>query len=206
MKKNNMYQYEKKYWLQNKKYILGLDEAGRGCWAGPLVVAGCILPQGYKNDEINDSKKLSAKKRERLFDEIIKSAVAYNIKFISAVDVDKFNPKQASINGMYDVFNSIKPIPDVVLIDAEKIPNIKVKTESIIKGDAKSISIAAASILAKVARDRYMTSIAYKFPEYDFDLNKGYGTIKHLKALKKYGAIKNFHRFSYRPIKEINKK
>lgn len=206
MKKNNMYQYEKKYWLQNKKYILGLDEAGRGCWAGPLVVAGCILPQSYKNDEINDSKKLSAKKRERLFDEIIKSAVAYNIKFISAVDVDKFNPKQASINGMYDVFNSIKPIPDVVLIDAEKLPNIKVKTESIIKGDAKSISIAAASILAKVARDRYMTSIAYKFPEYDFDLNKGYGTIKHLKALKKYGAIKNFHRFSYRPIKEINKK
>ena len=107
---------------------------------------------------------------------------------------------------MYDVFNNIKPIPDVVLIDAEKLPNIKVKTESIIKGDAKSISIAAASILAKVARDRYMTSIAYKFPEYDFDLNKGYGTIKHLKALKKYGAIKNFHRFSYRPIKEINKK
>lgn len=206
MKKNNIYQYEKKYWLQNKKYILGLDEAGRGCWAGPLVVAGCILPQDYKNDEINDSKKLSAKKRERLFDEIIKSAVAYNIKFISAVDVDKFNPKQASINGMYDVFNNIKPIPDVVLIDAEKLPNIKVKTESIIKGDAKSISIAAASILAKVARDRYMTSIAYKFPEYDFDLNKGYGTIKHLKALKKYGAIKNFHRFSYRPIKEINKK
>lgn len=206
MKKNNIYEYENKYWSQNKNYILGLDEAGRGCWAGPLVVAGCILPKGFKNDEINDSKKLSAKKRERLFDVIIKSAVAYSIKFISAADVDKFNPKQASINGMYEVYNDIKPIPNVVLIDAEKIPNIKVKTESIIKGDAKSISIAAASILAKVARDRYMISIAYKYPEYDFNLNKGYGTIKHLKALRKYGAIKNFHRFSYRPIKEITGK
>lgn len=206
MNKNDMYRYERKYWNQGNEYILGLDEAGRGPWAGPLVVAGCILPKCYKNDEINDSKKLSMKKRERLFDEIIKSAIAYDILFISAQDVDKLNPKQASINGMYEVFSSIKPTAQVVLIDAEKVPKIKVKTESIIKGDAKSISIAAASILAKVARDRYMIEIANKYPEYHFDSNKGYGTIEHLKAIQKFGPIKDFHRFSYRPIKEIIKK
>ncbi len=206
MKKNNMYKFEKAYWSQGNKYILGLDEAGRGCWAGPLVVAGCILPMNYKNDEINDSKKLSAKKRERLFEEIIKSAVAYDIEFISPIDVDKLNPKQATISGMNDVYHNIKISPNVVFVDAEKLPNIKVKTESIIKGDSKSISIAAASILAKVARDRYMISIAYKYPEYNFDVNKGYGTINHLKALKKYGPIQKFHRFSYRPIKEVIKK
>ena len=206
MNKNDMYRYERKYWNQGNEYILGLDEAGRGPWAGPLVVAGCILPKCYKNDEINDSKKLSMKKRERLFDEIIKSAIAYDILFISAQDVDKLNPKQASINGMYEVFSSIKPTAQVVLIDAEKVPKIKVKTESIIKGDAKSISIAAASILAKVARDRYMIEIANKYPEYHFDNNKGYGTIDHLKAIQKFGPIKDFHRFSYRPIKEIIKK
>lgn len=206
MNKNDMYRYERKYWNQGNEYILGLDEAGRGPWAGPLVVAGCILPKCYKNDEINDSKKLSMKKRERLFDEIIKSAIAYDILFISAQDVDKLNPKQASINGMYEVFSSIKPTAQVVLIDAEKVPKIKAKTESIIKGDAKSISIAAASILAKVARDRYMIEIANKYPEYHFDNNKGYGTIEHLKAIQKFGPIKDFHRFSYRPIKEIIKK
>lgn len=206
MNKNDMYRYERKYWNQGNEYILGLDEAGRGPWAGPLVVAGCILPKCYKNDEINDSKKLSMKKRERLFDEIIKSAIAYDILFISAQDVDKLNPKQASINGMYEVFSSIKPTAQVVLIDAEKVPKIKVKTESIIMGDAKSISIAAASILAKVARDRYMIEIANKYPEYHFDNNKGYGTIEHLKAIQKFGPIKDFHRFSYRPIKEIIKK
>ncbi len=206
MNKNDMYRYERKYWNQGNEYILGLDEVGRGPWAGPLVVAGCILPKYYKNDEINDSKKLSMKKRERLFDEIIKSAIAYDILFISAQDVDKLNPKQASINGMYEVFSSIKPTAQVVLIDAEKVPKIKVKTESIIKGDAKSISIAAASILAKVARDRYMIEIANKYPEYHFDNNKGYGTIEHLKAIQKFGPIKDFHRFSYRPIKEIIKK
>lgn len=206
MNKNDMYRYERKYWNQGNEYILGLDEAGRGPWAGPLVVAGCILPKCYKNDEINDSKKLSMKKRERLFDEIIKSAIAYDILFISAQDVDKLNPKQASINGMYEVFSSIKPTAQVVLIDAEKVPKIKAKTESIIKGDAKSISIAAASILAKVARDRYMIEIANKYPEYHFDSNKGYGTIEHLKAIQKFGPIKDFHRFSYRPIKEIIKK
>ena len=206
MNKNDMYRYERKYWNQGNEYILGLDEAGRGPWAGPLVVAGCILPKGYKNDEINDSKKLSMKKREKLFDEIIKSAIAYDILFISAQDVDKLNPKQASINGMYEVFSSIKPTAQVVLIDAEKVPKIKAKTESIIKGDAKSISIAAASILAKVARDRYMIEIANKYPEYHFDSNKGYGTIEHLKAIQKFGPIKDFHRFSYRPIKKIIKK
>jgi len=206
MNKNDMYRYERKYWNQGIEYILGIDEAGRGPWAGPLVVAGCILPKGYKNDEINDSKKLSMKKRERLFDEIIKSAIAYDILFISAEDVDKFNPKLASINGMYEVFSSIKPTAQVVLIDAEKVPKIKVKTESIVKGDEKSISIAAASILAKVARDKYMIEIANKYPEYYFDKNKGYGTVEHLKAIQKFGPIKNFHRFSYRPIKEIIKK
>ena len=203
--KNNLLYYERKYWVNNK-YIVGLDEVGRGAWAGPIVVAGCILPRNYKNNEINDSKKLSRKKREKLFDQIKKDAIATLIYFIDAPDVDKFNPKNASILGMEYICNNILPKPSMAFVDAEQLKKTKVKTLSIVHGDSKSISIAAASILAKVTRDRYMEQMDNKYPGYYFTRHKGYGTMVHLNQLYKYGPIKNFHRFSYRSIKEVMNK
>ncbi len=201
--KTNMYLYENKFFLKNAKHIAGVDEAGRGCWAGPLVVAACILPTKYKNDHIRDSKTLSIKKRQQLFDVIIKDALDYQIIFIDPEEVDKLNPKEASIEGMRRALTMLKVSPDVALIDFEKIPNLKIKQQSIVKGDARSISIAAASILAKVARDNYMIKINKKYPQYNFSKHKGYGTLEHVKEIKKYGPIKGFHRFSYKPIKNI---
>lgn len=205
--KNNMYVYENKYFYKGYKNIAGVDEVGRGCWAGPLVVAAVILPPRYRNNQINDSKTLPIKKREELFDIIVKDAIDYQIIFIDPIEVDKLNPKSASIEGMQRALAGLKIKPDIALVDYEKINDPKQKVESITKGDAKSISIAAASIIAKVARDRYMIQINDKFPQYNFKKNKGYGTLEHLKALKKYGPIKNFHRFSYKPVqKAINTK
>ena len=201
----NRYLYETRYQLKGCNNILGIDEAGRGSWAGPISVAGVILPSGYKNDEINDSKTLSPQKREKLFETIINDAIAYQIVFIPPTDVDKYNPKQATINGMKKIIEKISVKPDIVLIDAEKVVNPKYKIESIISGDKKSISIAAASILAKVSRDKLMESYDKKYPEYDFGKHKGYGTVLHLKKLRQYGPIKDFHRFSYAPIKEVLK-
>jgi ribonuclease HII len=138
-----------------------------------------------------------------MFDEIVKIAEDYSIIFIEASSVDELNPKQASINGMRQALEELKvKKPSMALVDAEKIES-KTESKAIIKGDEKSISIAAASILAKVSRDRYMTKISKSYPQYQFDKHKGYGTTQHLKALKKYGPIKNFHRFSYKPIQII---
>ena len=200
------YVHESKYWKDNKSLVLGLDEAGRGCWAGPLVVAGCILPNNYQNDKIKDSKQLSPAQREKLFEQIIEDAISYQIIFVTPNDVDKFNPKQASINGMFEIVKTIQPRPTVALVDAEKLPKSDIETISIIKGDANSISIAAASILAKVSRDRYMVEIDTKYPQFSFAKHKGYGTAEHLKELKNNGPIKDFHRYSYKPVKEILKK
>ncbi|MDR0341308.1 MAG: ribonuclease HII [Mycoplasmataceae bacterium] len=198
--KNNMYQFEHKY--ENLAYICGLDEVGRGCWAGPLVAAACILTKNYHNDNILDSKKLSENRRNILFNEIVKNALDYSIVFIDPKTVDEFNPKKSSIMAMEQAVRNLKIKPDVLLIDAEKL-NINIKQESIIKGDDKSISIAAASILAKVARDKYMIEQNSIYPNYKFDKNKGYGTADHIEALNKYGIIERMHRKSYKPIKKI---
>jgi ribonuclease HII len=199
--KNNMYFFEKKYWKLNK-LVAGVDEAGRGAWAGPIVVASCILPVNYKNDDINDSKLLSKLKRNKLFEIIKKQAIAYSIIFIDSVKVDELNPKGATIMGIKNAIESLSIQPSAVLIDAEKI-QINVETVSIIKGDQKSINIAAASILAKVSRDKYMENIDSKYPQYGFSKHKGYGTSEHHKNLIKFLPIKSFHRFSYKPIKDI---
>lgn len=202
--KNNRYVYEQNCYAQNKTKIAGLDEVGRGCWAGPLVVAACILPVNYQNDLIRDSKKLSQKQREELFDVIKNIAIDYEIVFINSNDVDKFNPKQSSIMGMELAIKRLRVKPEHLLIDAEKI-NSDIPQISIIHGDDKSISIAAASILAKVSRDKYMHDMHNIYPLYNFKNHKGYGTKQHLLALKKYGPIKNFHRFSYKPIINLSK-
>lgn len=201
-----MYFYETRYFVKGFRNIVGIDEVGRGAWAGPVVVAAVILPQNYRNDKINDSKKLTAKIREQLYHQIIKDAVSYSIVWIWSNDVDKLNPKKATIKGMNQAINELHVKPDYLLIDYEKIKS-PIESLSITKGDEKSISIAAASIVAKHARDEYMKKIDLKYPQYGFAKHKGYGTIAHLQAIKKNGLIPNFHRVSYKiPIKINNEK
>lgn len=180
--------------------IAGIDEVGRGCIAGPLVCAIVILPVDYMNNEIKDSKQLTVIKRKKLSNIIKKVAIDYHIEVIKPSLVDKLNPKQASRFAMKKCVEEIKIKPDFLLIDFESI-NSNIPQLSIVKGDQKSISIAAASIIAKVYRDDLMDKIDKKYPLYDFKNNKGYLTKKHLLSLKENGPIKNIHRYSYKPIK-----
>ena len=193
-------EYEKIAW-SNNQVVMGIDEAGRGPLCGPLTVAACVLPLGYENDFINDSKKLSEKKREKLYDVIIKDALWYEVKIISPKKIDELNILEATRWGMntlsyeYEVFK--------VLTDAVKIDNPK--NIPIIKGDAKSISIAAASILAKVTRDRIMKEYDLLYPEYEYAKHKGYPTKRHLELMNEYGVF-DIYRFSYSPVKNCPKK
>lgn len=194
-------EYESKYYDLGYEYIAGSDEAGRGPLAGPLVVAACILPKGYSNELINDSKKLTDKKRRYLFEIIKKDALAYHIEVIDIETIDKINIYQASKLGMKICLEKLSIKPDVALLDAMNL-NLDYPVESIIKGDEKSISIAAASILAKVYRDDLMIEYAKVYPGYDFEKNKGYGTKKHLEALETIG-ITPIHRKTYDPVKTM---
>lgn len=197
-----MKEYEENLYQQNYFNIAGLDEAGRGCWAGPLVVAICIFDPTYINHEINDSKKINEQKREKLFHQIIKDAKLVDWIVYDANFVDHHNPKQSSILGMQYLIDKHQNVIDYCLIDFEKISS-SIPTKSITKGDAKSQTIAAASIVAKYIRDQIMKEIHLKYPQYSFDVHKGYGTKKHYDALIKYHPIQNIHRFSYKPIKKI---
>lgn len=194
-------EYETKYYNLGYKHIAGSDEAGRGPLAGPLVVAACILPKGYTNELINDSKKLTDKKRRYLFDIIKKDALAYHIEVIDVETIDKINIYQASKLGMKICLEKLTHKPEVALLDAMNL-DLDYPVESIIKGDEKSISIAAASILAKVYRDDLMIEYAKVYPGYDFEKNKGYGTKKHLEAIETIG-ITPIHRKTYDPVKTM---
>lgn len=194
------YEYEAKYYQEGFDYIIGLDEAGRGPMAGELVVAGVVFPKGFYDERINDSKQLSAKKREQLYDLIIENALFYNIEIISVEDVDKLNVYQASKQGMEKCLELLKQDNMFALTDA--MPIDYPDHLSIIKGDAKSISIAAASILAKVTRDRLMENYALEYPEYGFEKHKGYVTKLHKEALEKYGVCP-IHRKSFAPVQKI---
>jgi len=192
-------EFEIKYRQKGYKFIVGLDEAGRGPIAGPLVVASCILPVDYDNPSIDDSKKLTEKKRELLFEEIKKVALDYSIEILEIEEVDKLNIYKASKTGMERCLKKLTHPYDVALTDAMPI-DCDVPFEAIIKGDAKSQSIAAASILAKVTRDHIMIELDKLYPEYDLKSNKGYGTKKHLEAIEKFGILP-IHRRTYEPIK-----
>lgn len=196
-----MHKYEN--WAYNNKFkvVAGVDEVDRGSIAGPLVVAMIILPKNYKNKQVNDSKKLNPKIREILYKQLLNDAIDYQIEIIKPDVVDKLNPKQASILGMEMCYQNIKTKPDIVLIDYEKI-RIDAKTISIVDGDQKSISIAAASIIAKVYRDNLMKNLSLKYPNYNLECNKGYLTKDHILAIEKFGPIKKLHRYSYKPIKD----
>ena len=202
--KNKLYDFDNQYRKDNNYLIAGIDEVGRGCLAGPLVVACCILKSDFNSDEINDSKLIKESKREKLYDLIINNCIDYQIEVIDSKTVDKLNPKKASIYGMEKSLSNIKIKPHLALIDHEKI-NSNIETISITKGDSKSLSIAAASILAKVYRDRIMRELNNKYPEYDFLSNKGYGTKKHIEALKANGPVKGIHRYSYKIVNKLKK-
>lgn len=193
-----MKQYENKY--SEYEYICGIDEVGRGPLAGPVVAGAVILPKDCDILYLNDSKKLSAKKREELYEIIMEKAIATGIGMVGAQVIDNINILQATYEAMRIAVKNLKVSPDILLNDAVTIPGIEVKQVPIIKGDAKSISIAAASIIAKVTRDKLMKEYHELMPQYFFDENKGYGTATHIAALKRYGAspihrstfIKNF--------------
>jgi ribonuclease HII len=199
-----MCQYEEQCLSNGKKLIAGVDEVGRGPLAGPVVAAAVILPRGYLLTGINDSKKLSLKKRELLYDKIVKDAVSYSVFFVQPEKIDELNIYQASKLAMTESVCKLAVQPDQLLIDAMEVP-LAIDQLKIIKGDEKSISIAAASIVAKVTRDRYMEKLDEEYPQYGFKSNMGYGTKEHLEALKAFGAT-NIHRKSFNPVGEYSQK
>lgn len=198
-----MNSFENKYRAQGYQYIAGVDEVGRGPLAGPVVAAAVILPHDFFLAGIDDSKKLSEKKRLE-YDEIIrKEAIAYSVVMIDAEEIDQINIYEATKKAMLSAIASLSKQPDFLLIDAMKLET-PFPFESIIKGDAKSVSIAAASIVAKVARDKLMIEISTTYPEYGFQNNMGYGTKEHLIALEQMG-ITPYHRKSFAPVKDMVK-
>ncbi len=190
-----------KHWNKNKT-VAGVDEAGRGPLAGPVVVAAVILNPEIEIEGLNDSKKISEKKREELFEIIRETAIDWNVQIIPAKKIDEINILQATFLGMEKAVENLEIKPEICLIDGNQIPEkLKHCAKAIIKGDSRFASIAAASILAKVTRDRIMKKLHEKFPIYNFKKNKGYPTREHLKAISKYGII-SAHRKSYRPVRE----
>ena len=197
----DIYKYEKDLINKGYKYIAGTDEAGRGPMAGPLVAAAVILPNGYELKDLNDSKKLSESKREKLFDIIMRDALEVKVSFIDVLDVDRLNVYQASKIAMTNCIEDFKLPVDYVLSDAMPL-DLKMECLPIIKGDMLSASIAAASIIAKVSRDRFMEQIDREYPMYGFSKHKGYVTKTHLENLNKFGPCKH-HRKSFTPVKEV---
>ena len=195
-----MKEYENELYKNGIELIGGGDEVGRGPLVGPVVCACVILPKDYYNEEINDSKKISEKKREKLFDTIMSNAISVGIGISSEKVIDEVNILEATKLAMKEAISKCSIKPEHVLIDAVKL-DIDIPSTSIIKGDAKSQSIAAASIIAKVTRDRMMDELDLKYPMYLFKKNKGYGTKAHIEAIRKYGIIDE-HRKTFAPCSE----
>ena len=181
------YLYEKEALAQGFSYICGVDEAGRGPLAGPVYAAAVILPLDLKIEGLNDSKKISEKKREQLFPIIKEKSIAYSIAFATEKEIDELNILNATFLAMKRAVNGLKIKPDYALIDGNRLPKLNIESQSIIKGDSLSASIAAASILAKISRDRFMMELSKDYPQYEFQKHKGYGTKLHRDLLKKYG-------------------
>ncbi len=188
--------YENIYSENGSKIVCGVDEAGRGPLAGPVYAAAVVLPSGLIINGVNDSKKLSEKKREQLFDVIIEKALDYGIASASSEEIDDINILNATFLAMKRAIENLKTRPDFALIDGNRLPSIDIPMQAIVKGDSISHSIACASILAKVSRDRVMLKEAQKYPDYQFEKHKGYGTKLHIDMLKKYGPCK-IHRKTF---------
>ena len=196
-----MKEFETELYNKGINFIAGIDEVGRGPLVGPVVTAAVILPKDFYDERINDSKKLTEKKRELLYDVIMENAISVGIGMSSSSIIDEINILNATKKAMIEAINNLSVKPEHLLIDAVKL-DIDIPQTSIIKGDAKSESIAAASIIAKVTRDRMMVELDEKYPMYDFKHNKGYGTIKHIEALYKYGPMSE-HRKSFAPVSDL---
>lgn len=191
-----MQEIENEYRSKGFELICGVDEAGRGPLAGPVYAAAVILAPNTIIKGINDSKKLTEKKREELFEEITQKAAAYSVYSVDEKRIDEINILNATYEAMNGAVNGLRIQPDFVLIDGNRISGMTLPCETIVKGDAKSVSIAAASILAKVSRDRYICDVAEKYPEYGFEKHKGYGTKAHTEAILKYGPCE-IHRKTF---------
>lgn len=198
----DLYSNEKRLWNLGYQNIAGCDEAGRGPLFGPVVAASVILPHDFVLEGLNDSKKLSEKKREKYYPIIMEKALAVSVSIVEADEIDEINIYEASRQGMLRATNSLKVKPDYIITDAMPLDGFtSVPHEAIIKGDAKSITIAAASVIAKVTRDRIMYEIDKVHPEYEFKKHKGYPTKKHLELIEKYGIIDGYRR-TYGPVKK----
>lgn len=197
------YEFENQAHMDGYSVVCGVDEAGRGPLAGPVYAAAVILPDGLEDMGINDSKKLSEKKREMLFDMITEKATAYGIGFATEKEIDEINILNATFLAMKRAVDAMGVKPDLVLVDGNRKPSTGYEEITIVKGDSKSISIAAASVLAKVSRDRYMKELSEKYPEYKFEQHKGYGTKLHYEMIEKYGILPD-HRKSF--LKKILEK
>lgn len=182
--------------------IAGVDEAGRGPLAGPVVAAAIILPDDFDLPGLNDSKKLSPNQREGLFPRILQGALTIGIATIDAPEIDRLNILQATMQAMKEAILCLEVKPDLVLVDGNRTPGSSCLEQAIVKGDSRCCSIAAASIVAKVTRDRLMVEYDARFPQYGFAKHKGYPTIRHIEALKRYGFCP-IHRRSFRPVREI---
>ncbi len=194
--------YEEKLYEEGYSFICGCDEAGRGPLVGPVVAGAVILPKNYQLEGLTDSKKLSEKKRELFFEIIKKDAIAYGIGVVDAKVIDEINIYAASKKAMQLAIDQMSVPPDYVLTDAMPMKDYKYPVLPIIKGDQKSLTIAAASVLAKVTRDHYMYELDKTYPQYEFRKHKGYPTKRHLELLRLYGPIEDY-RFTYRPVHDL---
>lgn len=192
----NLWQIEQSLSDDNLKLFCGVDEAGRGPLAGPVCAAAVILPFGLDIEGLNDSKKLTDKKRRALFEIIKKEAIAYGIALVDEKRIDEINILQATFEAMREAVSQLGVSPDLVLVDGNQDPKLPFPTQTVIKGDARSANIAAASILAKVTRDQLMEELAEQYPQYGFEVHKGYGTKKHYEALREYGPS-DIHRRTF---------
>jgi ribonuclease HII len=196
------YEYDESIRMDGFTSIAGVDEAGRGPLAGPVVAAVVVLPEHLRINGIRDSKKISAKERHELFWEILLNAEDIGVSIVDAEEIDRINILRATRLAMHNAITDLADKPEVILVDAVNIPSIKIKQLSIIKGDAKSASIAAASIVAKVVRDGIMLNYHSVYPQYDFDKHKGYATKAHLDKIKKHGPCP-IHRRSFKKVKDL---
>ena len=187
---------ENEIYAEGFSLICGVDEAGRGPLAGPVCAAAVILPRGLEIDGLNDSKKLTEKKREALYDPIREKAIAYGIAFATVEEIEELNILNATFLAMNRAIEQLNPVPELALIDGNRSTGIRFPSRCVVKGDARCADIAAASVLAKVTRDRYMLEMAGKYPEYHFEQHKGYGTKLHYDALREYGPSP-IHRMSF---------
>lgn len=197
---------ERNYYGDSVSSIVGVDEAGRGPWAGPVFAGAVVFPRDFASEEINDSKQLSAKKREELFDLILANALGYGIARVEARDIDRLDIYEATKVCMKIAISQIHVPYQLIITDAMPLKNLDVPVVPLIKGDATCLNVAAASILAKVSRDRYMTELESTYPMFSFAKHKGYGTKAHREELEKYGPIPLVHRDSYAPIAELRNK